>query len=244
MNRGIRWYDYITVNVYSLGLIVLVQTDGLVVPLMVQKFVGEEVQGAHFGSFRLWTLMVALLVTALMGMLSDHSSLPWGRRRPFIFLGTVAADVLIVIFIAGMMGTAGYWFLFVVAILITIARNTAGGAQAGLIPDLVPHDRRGRFSGVNTFFATPLPLIIFAFAVAPLIGNGQMWTAILLDLAVFTACMLLTMLAPEKRLLQAPPVNWGPILRLALMTAIFTAIILAAGAAVRGLSGLVVAGAR
>ncbi len=50
-------------------------------------------------------------------------------------------------------------------------------------------------------------------------------------MAVLVIVMLLAMLAPEKRLAAAPgPLNWGPILRLGLMTGIFTAIILGMGA--------------
>ena len=73
MTRSLRWYDYVTINVYFLGLTVLSQTNGLVFPLLVQQFVGEQVKGTFLGSLRLWTLMVALLVQALMGMLSDRS---------------------------------------------------------------------------------------------------------------------------------------------------------------------------
>ena len=39
MNRVIRWYDYITVNIYWLGLTTLSQTCGLVFPLLIQGFV-------------------------------------------------------------------------------------------------------------------------------------------------------------------------------------------------------------
>jgi hypothetical protein len=42
MNRVMRWYDYITVNIYWLGLTTLSQTCGLVFPLLIQGFVGEE----------------------------------------------------------------------------------------------------------------------------------------------------------------------------------------------------------
>ncbi len=64
MNRAIRWYDYIAVNIYFLGLNVVFQLDGLVLPLTVQKFVGEEAKGSFYGSLRLWLLMVALLAMA------------------------------------------------------------------------------------------------------------------------------------------------------------------------------------
>jgi solute carrier family 45 protein 1/2/4 len=111
MTRLIRWYDYLTFNVYFFGLTTLSQTMGLITPLLVQQFVGESQKATYYGTFRLYTLMVALLAQALMGMLSDRSRLPWGRRRPFIFVGTVvtAALTILIGFTAGMegMSTAG-----------------------------------------------------------------------------------------------------------------------------------------
>ncbi len=96
MARPLRWYDYITINIFFLGLTALSQTNGVVFPLLVQQFVGETQKGTYFGTIRLWTLMVALLTQALWGMLSDHTTLPWGRRRPYIFFGTIVVLLTIV----------------------------------------------------------------------------------------------------------------------------------------------------
>lgn len=233
MSRALRWYDYITINIFFFGLTALSQTNGLVFPLLVQGFVGEAQKGAYLGRLRLWTLMVALLWQAVIGMLSDRSTLPWGRRRPFIFAGTVGLLIFIVAIgaSAGMTGMAGFWFLFAMAILQSFAANTAHGAQQGLIPDLVPDDKRGRFSGIKAVLEVPLPMLVVSFTVARLISAGNLWAGLGVVMAVLVIVMLLAMLAPEKRLAAAAgPFNWAPILRLALMTGIFTAIILGMGA--------------
>src|SRR5450830_524352 len=65
----------------------------LLLPLLVQAFVGESLKGTYFGILRLSTLMVALLVQAIAGILSDHSTSKFGRRRPFILAGN-ALDIL------------------------------------------------------------------------------------------------------------------------------------------------------
>ena len=151
MNRVIRWYDYITVNIYWLGLSTLAQTNGLVFPLLIQGFVGEEAKGTYVGVMRLWTLMVALLAQAIFGMLSDRSTLRWGRRRPFIFGGTVGNLVFVTVigFLAGMQGMTGYWLLFIFAIFLQITSNSTQAAENALIPDVVPENHRGRFSGIK-----------------------------------------------------------------------------------------------
>src|SRR5512133_2164307 len=232
MNRAVRWYDYITVNIYFLGLATLAQTNTLVFPLLIQLFVGDAVKGAYLGSLRLGTLMVALLMQAVMGMLSDRSTLRWGRRRPFIFTGTVLDLVFITAigFAAGMSGTAGYAFLFVMAILLQVSSNTAQGPQQALIPDVVPDQQRGRFSGIKAVMEVPLPLILVSFTIARLISAGHMWSGMLLAMGILTATMLATMLVPEKRLTgPSLPFDWAAILRLAIMTAFFAVIILSAG---------------
>ena len=58
MGRTQRWYDYITINIYYLGLTTLSQTNGLVFPLLVQQFVGESGKATFFGTLRLWTFVI------------------------------------------------------------------------------------------------------------------------------------------------------------------------------------------
>jgi MFS family permease len=242
-SRSIRWYDYISINIYYLGSTTLSQTFGLVFPLLVQMFVGEAVQGEYLGRLRLATLMVALLMQALMGMLSDRSTLPWGRRRPFIFIGTLLNMLCIagVGFSAGMSGMAGFGFLFAVALLSQVAANTAHGAQQGLIPDLVPTEKRGKFSAVKAILELPLPLILVSFTIAGMISRGNMWAGLLTAMGVLLGSMLLAMMAPERPLKTAPPpFDWAPIFRLASMTALFAAIILGTGEAVKQLGRLLI----
>ena len=212
-----HWTTLITANIYYLGLSTNSQImTPLVVPLLVQQFAGEAQKGTFYGTQRLWGLMVALLAQAFWGLLSDRSMLRWGRRRPFILIGTLVDLVFIVAigFSARLQGMPGYWFLFAMMILLQVSSNMAHAAQQGFIPDLVPPEQRGRFSAVKTLFEVPLPVILVA-------------------MGMLTATMLLAMLAPEEPLREKPPaLDWQPFLRLVLMTALFTVVILGTGQAV------------
>jgi len=166
MNRVIRWYHYITYNIYWFALTSRSQVlTPLIIPLLIQRFVGEAAKGELLGNMRLWSLMVAVLVQALMGLLSDQSTSKFGRRRPFIVVGTLGEIIIYVLigFTAGMDGMTGYWFLFLLYTLSMVTANTAHAATQGIIPDLVPEEKRGRFSGFKALFELPLPLIFVSF---------------------------------------------------------------------------------
>jgi MFS family permease len=236
LSRPLRWYDYITTNIYFLGLTTVAQANGLIFPLLIERYVGEAGKATFFGNLRLWTLMVALLVQSAMGMLSDHSTSSWGRRRPFILAGTVFSLMFMVSigYSTGMAGMNGYWFLFTTAILLSISSNTSQAAEQGLIPDLVPEEKRGRFSGVKAILELPLPLLLVSFTIANLVSKGNMWAGIIVAMAVLTLSMLVTLFVPERSITtNREPLDWTPFLRLALMTALFTALILGIGWIVR-----------
>jgi MFS family permease len=233
MKHAFRWYDYVTTNIYFLGLSTMSQTlSPLVYPLLVQQFVGEDAKGAFFGTLRLWSLMVALLAQAFWGILSDRTKLRWGRRRPYIFGGTIVDLVFIALigFSFGLSGWTGFGFLFVIAILLQVSSNAAQAAQQAVIPDLVPDDQRGRFSAIKAVFEVPLPVILVAFTVGKMVAAGNLAGALLVAVCVLVVSMILAMFIPEEPLSEKlPPLDWQPFVRLALMTGLFTIIILGLG---------------
>ncbi len=232
--RRVRWHDYITINIYWLGLATVSQANGLIQPLLIQGFVGPEQQGTAYGNLRLYTLMVALLAQALAGMLSDRSTLRWGRRRPFILIGTLLNAVCIV----AMGASPSYVFLFGAVVFSQIASNFAHGAEQGLIPDLAPQDRRGLFSGVKSVMDL-LPVIIVALTIGQLIAAGRMWAGIGMEIGILLLAMLITMFVREEPLRGTPePLNWQPFGRLAAMTLVFMAIILSLGGIVNWIGRL------
>ncbi|NLC13827.1 MAG: hypothetical protein GX768_07280, partial [Chloroflexi bacterium] len=116
VKKPLKWFDAITMNVIFLGITLRSQTlTPLIVPLLVQQFVGDETKGTSYGNLRLVSLMVALLVQALAGQLSDRNTSRLGKRRPFILAGGVLEILafLAIGVIAGTMdGMAGYTALF------------------------------------------------------------------------------------------------------------------------------------
>lgn len=105
--------------------------------------VGNAQQATFLGWFSAGGALVSLLVPPVVGVVSDHSRLRWGRRRPYIAVGTALALV-------GAWGLAAAPTLsgFVVGFLvIQLGVNMNVAAYQSLVPDLVSPTQRGAASG-------------------------------------------------------------------------------------------------
>lgn len=237
MSKLNRIYEYLIINIHYLGLTTLSQTmTPLVIPLLVQQFVGDDQKATYYGNLRLWSLMVALLIQAFSGMVSDRSRSRWGRRRPFILLGS-ALNIIIIVLIgatARLEGMEGYWLLFSLALLMMAAANISHSAQQSLIPDLIPEERRGVASGIKAIMEVPLPLLVVALLIGPAIARDQLWLALGTMLIILVSSALITMLIkeePPRKHLDFPDVR--TLTRVVLMVAIFTGTILILGSIIR-----------
>ena len=243
VERKIRWYDYITINIFYFALTARSQTlTPLILPLLVQSFMGDEVKGAAYGNLRLWSLMIAVLMQGLVGIISDRSTSRLGRRRPFILIGGIS-EVLVFIGIgviaATLEGETGYWVLFAATIMSMLTSNTGHAAVQGLIPDIVPESKHGIFSGVKAFFELPAPLIFVSFVITKLVENENIWGALLLLSAIVLICTAIAMFVPEKPIKEPPyEWDWKPVIRLVGMTIAFTVVILGSGALVNYVNSL------
>lgn len=87
-------------------------------------------------------LIIAMFVQPLAGAISDRSTHPLGRRRPFMIVGTLGVFVALAI-----VGLAGSWWILLLGyVLLQLLDNVSQGAYQGLMPDIVPGDKRGKAS--------------------------------------------------------------------------------------------------
>jgi MFS family permease len=120
----------------------------IVIPVQIALWItpgqiGTAPQAATLGWISTIGALIALFAPPIVGALSDRTTGPWGRRRPYIALGV---GLLLV----------GTWLLAIpnglIALLIgllifQIGGNTATAGYQGLLPDLVPQEQRGASSG-------------------------------------------------------------------------------------------------
>ena len=240
MKRDLRWYEFITVNIYWLGLNI---GSGIITPILlpylVLLFMPPEQKNTYFATIRVIGLAVAMLVQPLAGMLSDRSTSRWGRRRPFIVVGALF-NVLFLIIVGvspSFMGaasdsffgqtfgvTTAYAVLLVGIVILQVSSNVAHGALQGLIPDLVPEHQRGRASGVKAVFELiPVFLVLF---IGPLVDAGKVMLVVGIIIAGYVISALITAIfVREEPLREKPAGGMGePALRLVLLTAIFVTV--------------------
>ncbi len=123
----------------------------LLITLPQQAFLigGDAVKGETLGVVLLIGAFVSMIVAPLFGALSDRIPTPWGRRRPWIVVGTLMNVV-------GLLGLIHFprphdlssLPLFIVAFMwVEFWNNVATAPFSALIPDIVPADQRGSASG-------------------------------------------------------------------------------------------------
>jgi len=145
--NGFHRIDYIKITIFGFALTALWSSlHSIVLPLRLLDFVAESEKSTYLGLLTFTGLILAMAVQPIAGAISDRSGFSWGRRRPYILLGTMGA----MLFLPGIGFSQSYAVIFIIYCLVQLSCNTAQGPWQGFIPDLVPEGRRGLASGVKS----------------------------------------------------------------------------------------------
>lgn len=239
-NKKWRWIDHFGINAYWLGINI---ASGVITPLLlpylVLLFMPEDQKNTYLANVRVIGLAVAMLVQPLAGMLSDRNTSKYGRRRPFIFVGTIGNIVFLSLigmtpllmnsasqgaFQTSTGFTTAYIGLLIGIVLLQISSNISHGALQGVIPDLVPENQRGQSSGVKAVLEL-LPVFLVLF-IGPLVDKGLVGVVVAIIAVGFLVTMVITLIAAKETPLTEKPTESirEPFLRLVALTAIFVGI--------------------
>jgi Na+/melibiose symporter-like transporter len=187
--KKLRILDYFNLSVYWFALSYLWNSMGpIILPNLVSPpLVAESIKGSALGLLNSVGLVVAIIVQPIAGYISDRSVSRYGRRRPYLFWGTLFD----LVFLLAIALARNYWFLFFSYFLLQFSSNVAHGPYQGLIPDLVPENWRGTASGAKQF-AEIIGIIITSLITANLMASGQTLLAIATIMGVLTVTMLIT----------------------------------------------------
>ena len=198
-----RHIDYIKITVFGFALAALWSSlHTIILPLRILDLVSEAQKNTYLGLLSGIGLVLAMLVQPIAGAISDRSGFGWGRRRPYILLGTVLAVFLL----PGIGLFDSFIALLTVYCLLQISSNVAQGPFQAFIPDLVPEGRRGVASGVKGLLeiagGLALVRLIAYFMGRYFGGEGSPW--LWLSLAALGIVLLGTMLATILTVKERP----------------------------------------
>ena len=131
--------DYFGVSIYWLGLSFF---WGAMLTLVLPARIDELF---HADKDRVLTIIassgaaVATVAQVFFGAWSDTSRSRLGRRRPFLFIGTLGGCFTLLFF----PGAHTLLSLLAVFLLLQLWINVAGGPYQGLMPDLIPTGKHG-----------------------------------------------------------------------------------------------------
>jgi MFS family permease len=88
--------------------------------------------------------LVALLVQPTVGSLSDYTITRWGRRKPYILVGSLFD----VVFLVGIAASNSLAAIALFVVFLQFSSNVAQGPFQGYVPDLVPPHQVGLASSL------------------------------------------------------------------------------------------------
>jgi Na+/melibiose symporter-like transporter len=199
--------DYIKITVFGFALAALWSSlHTIIMPVRLLDFVAESQKNTYLGLLTFTGLIVGMIVQPIAGAISDRSGFAWGRRRPYILLGTILA----MLFLPGLGAAGSNLAIFIFYCLLQIASNTAQGPYQAFIPDLVPPAKRGLASGVKSLLEIlggvallyPIALLMDHYSSGK--GDLWLWSALAAPAFILLVFMIATVLTVKEQPGRSP----------------------------------------
>lgn len=202
----LRWTQILSISIFWLALNFHWAALGIIIlPSQVFKLVGELHKGEALAFVLVPGAFVALFANPLFGLLSDRTRgrlMVWGRRRPYILIGTLVN-------VAGLVWMAvapDIPSLTIAYVIVQFSNNAATAPFHALLPDVVPVEQRGLASGVMGLLSIAgsiggvIIAGLFIDAAKPLSAYQQgLWLTYGIIIAVLVALMLITIFSVRER---------------------------------------------
>ena len=134
----------LTLSIYWLGIQTIWGGLNIIVVPSRLDAINRDASGTLMGILLVVGAVAAIIVQPTVGIISDYTVSRWGRRKPYIVIGT-AFDMLFLVGLA-----TGNQFISILAFyfLLQVSSNFAQGPFQGYVPDLVPARQVGLASGL------------------------------------------------------------------------------------------------
>lgn len=139
--------------------LVWVSYSTILLPTLIEQVVGER-KGLVVGLIGFFGTLIAVIVSILSGIISDHTSSKWGKRTPAILVGAVLALPLIglpTLFLSSRYGSLSLSAALPIIVIsyfgMQFFTNVGNGAWWPLLVDIVPENQRGLAAGIQGLLA-------------------------------------------------------------------------------------------
>jgi MFS family permease len=185
----------------------------ILLPAQARLIGGETLKGTTLGQVLLIGALVSMVVAPVFGAISDRIVTRWGRRRPWLVVGS-SMNAIGLVALAAIPSVPGSLGWFIAAFMwIEFWNNVATAPYSALIPDVVPPGQRGAAAG---WLGLMTMLGNFAGALAGFaLGSVGISGMYLILSAIILIGMLGTVLfTPEPQPPRnIPPFRWSEFLR-------------------------------
>jgi MFS family permease len=136
-------------SVYWLGLVAVFNGITVILQERIKVLVPDPaVQYTTLGVVQAAGVIIAVLVQPTVGTISDYTISRFGRRKPYILVGTI----LDFVFLIGLATSNTLLAVTAFIILLQFSSNMAQGPFQGYVPDLVPAPQVGLASALVGLF--------------------------------------------------------------------------------------------
>ena len=200
--KKLTYFDYIKITVLGFALTALWSSlHSVILPIRLLVYVPASDKNTYLGLLTFTGLILAMIIQPIAGAFSDHTISSYGRRRPYILVGSLLA----LIFLSGIGLANSYIGIFIVYCMLQISCNTAQASYQAFIPDLIPQNKRGLSSGVKSFMETMggvLLVLLTAHLMGHYLGGEKgfwLWIALGALMAVLLIAMIITLLTVKDK---------------------------------------------
>ncbi|MCZ6892326.1 MAG: MFS transporter [Chloroflexi bacterium] len=178
-----------------------ISLGAVLLPVLILGIAGEDLKNTYLGLLGLVGLLVAMVVQPIAGNLSDRTSSPWGRRIPYLVIGSALTSASM--FVLGIATSIA--FLAIGIVIIQVSMNAALGPYQGLLRDAAPRAYRGAVSSF-TVLAESSGGARFLALVACLLGSeaapgsdSRVWLVLAILSATLAASTIWTVVATLRK---------------------------------------------
>ena len=148
--RTLPLSQLVTLSIYWFGI----QTiwGGLNITIIPGRLddLSRDTQGTLLAIIMLAGAIAPIIIQPTVGVISDYTVTRWGRRKPYIVVGSL----LDVVFLAGIAFNNDFVSMVAFYFLLQVSSNFAQGPFQGYVPDLVPAKQVGTASGLMGLMLT------------------------------------------------------------------------------------------